>query len=322
MTDLYQVLGVSKSASATEIKKAYHKLARTCHPDVTKNDPKAAEKFKEISSAYDILGDVKKRAQYDAGEIDEQGKPRAPFGFGGTSGGYGQYSGNPFGAGGNPFGAGGRTYTYSSSDDAGGFGGFDFADLFGGAGGAGGFADIFSSMGRGGARRAQSQPQGQDVSYSLTIDFTLAMTGGDTSVRLSNGKQIKVKIPAGIAEGATLRLRGQGQNGGDALIKINIASHPIFKRSGYDVEMTLPITLKEAVLGAKVTIPTLTGKVALSIPANTSSDKVLRLKGKGATGKGDLLVRVQILLPDKPDKALEDFMRTWQAPSQNPRPFF
>lgn len=309
MTDLYQTLGVSKTATATDIKKAYHKLARTCHPDVAKNDPKAAEKFKDISAAYDILGDEQKRKQYDAGQIDEQGKPRAPFGFGSSSGrgqsGYQQYTQNPFGGG---------SYSYSGNGE--GFEGFNFADLFGG----GGFGDIFSSMGRGSARR--TQPMGQDVSYSLTIDFVLAMTGGETSVRLASGKQVKVKIPAGITEGATLRLRGEGQQGGDALIKINIASHPIFKRIGNDVEMTLPLTLKEAVLGAKITIPTLTGKVALTIPPNTSSDKILRLKGKGVPSKGDQLVRVQVLLPDKPDEALEEFIRTWKPRSQNPRPFF
>ena len=307
MADLYQTLGVSKSASAAEIKKAYHKLARTCHPDVAKNDPKAAEKFKEISAAYAILGDDKKRQQYDAEEIDEQGKPRAPFGFGGGNGGYG---GNPFT---------GRSYSYQDMGGAGGFEGFNFADLFGG--GSGGFADLFGSMGRSAGARTH-RPMGQDVSYSLTIDFVLAMTGGETSVRLSNGKQVKVKIPAGITEGATLRLRGQGENGGDALIKINIASHPHFKRNGNDVEMTLPITLKEAVLGAKVTIPTLTGQVALTIPANTSSDKILRLKGKGVPSKGDLLVRVQVLLPDHPDEELEKFIRSWKPQSQNPRPFF
>lgn len=302
MADLYQILGVSKNASSSEIKKAYHKLARTCHPDVTKNDPKSAEKFKEISAAYAVLGDEQKRKQYDAGEIDEQGKPKAPFGFA---------------SGGNPFG--GRSYSYQDMGGAGGFEGFNFSDLFGG--GAGGFSDLFGNMGRSNSSRFR-QPQGQDVSYSLTIDFVLSMTGGESSVRLSNGKQIKVKIPAGIADGATLRLRGQGENGGDALIKINIASHPHFKRNGNDVEMVLPITLKEAVLGAKVTIPTLTGAVSLTVPANTSSDKILRLKGKGVPNKGDLLVRIQILLPDKPDENLERFVRSWQPMSQNPRPFF
>jgi len=312
MSDLYQVLGVPKGATAADIKKAYHKIARTCHPDVAKNDPKAAERFKEASSAYDILSDTSKRKQYDAGEIDEQGKPKSPFssGFGG-GGGYSQYSG------GNPFGGGHRQYTYTNMGGGGGFEGFNFADLFGGGGG---FGDIFGRAGRSGF--GQQEMDEQDVSYSLTIPFEMAIVGGETSVRLSSGKQVKVKIPAGITEGATLRLKGQGINGGAALIKINISSHPIFTRNGNDVQMTLPITLKEAVLGAKVTIPTLTGKVSLTVPKNTSSDKVLRLKGKGVPNKGDLLVKIQILLPDKPDDVLEEFMLKWSPRSQNPRPFF
>lgn len=324
MADLYQILGVSKTASAAEIKKAYHKIARTSHPDVAKNDPKAAERFKEASNAYDILSNETKRKQYDAGEIDDQGKPRSPFssGFGG---------GNPYGAY-TRQGAGGQQYFYQNmGGGAGGFEGFDFADLFGG----GGFADIFGAASAGRQKRTSgfggqtyAEP-GRDVSYSLTIPFELAMTGGETSIRLTSGKEVKVKIPAGIVEGAHLRLRGQGEPGqgvsskaGDALIKINIASHPIFKREGNDALMTLPITLKEAVLGAKVTIPTLTGKVALTIPKNTSSDKILRLKGKGVPGKGDLLVKVQVLLPDHPDEALEEFIKNWKPRSQNPRPFF
>ncbi len=322
MADLYQVLGVSKTASAAEIKKAYHKIARTCHPDVAKNDPKAADKFKEASCAYDILGDEKKRRQYDAGEIDEQGKPRAPFGAG-----FGNAGSNPYGSYGA--GPGGAQYFYTNmGGGSGGFEGFDFADLFGGGGG--GFEDLFrgarsASQGR---SRNYAEP-GRDVSYSLSIPFELSMTGGETSVRLSSGKQVKVKIPAGITDGANLRLRGQGEPGqgvgaqpGDAIIRINVGSHPVFKREGNDALMTLPITLKEAVLGAKVTIPTLTGKVALTVPPNTSSDKILRLKGKGVTGKGDLLVKIQVLLPDHPDEALEEFVKNWKPRSQNPRPFF
>ena len=312
MSDLYQILGLSKNATASEIKKAYHKIARTTHPDVAKNDAKAADTFKKASAAYEILSDSKKRAQYDAGEIDDEGKPRSPFGAGFSSNPYGGYSSAQ----------NGNSYYYQSTN---GFDGFNFADLFGG--GAGGFADIFSSMNQNAGRRNSRSYQternsAQNMSYSLTIPFILAMTGGESSVRLSSGKQIKVKIPAGITDGTTLRLKGQGIDGGDAMIKISIENHPLFTRNSNDVQLVLPITLKEAVLGAKVTIPTLTGKVALTIPPNTSSDKILRLKGKGATGKGDLLVRIQILLPDKPDKDLEDFVRSWKPASQNPRPFF
>ncbi len=320
MADLYQTLGVSKTATASEIKKAYHKIARTCHPDVAKNDPKLADKFKEASCAYEILSDESKRRQYDAGEIDEQGKPRGFAGMGG---------GNPFG-GGFP---GGRTYSYRTGGaGAEQFQEFDLNDIFsmfgGSMGGAGmGAGNPFSGFSAGGRQRSYAAP-GQDVTYELTIAFDLAAIGGETSVRLSSGKQIKVKIPAGIKDGATLRLKGQGGPGqsggpnGDALIKIHIASDPIFTRDGDDVLMNLPITLKEAVLGAKVTIPTLSGKVALTVPANASSGKTLRLKGKGIAGKGDLLVKIQIVLPDKPDSALEEFVKSWPAKSQDPRPNF
>ena len=321
MTDLYQILGVSKTATSADIKKAYHKIARTCHPDVAKNDPKAADKFKEATAAYEILSDEKKRRQYDAGEIDEQGKPR---GFAG-----GAYGGNPFG---NGF-PGGRTYTYRSTGSGNEqFQEFDLNDIFsmfgGGMGGSGmGSGNPFGGFTGAGRHQNYATP-GQDISYELSVSFKVAALGGETSVRLSSGKQIKVKIPAGIKDGATLRLKGQGGSGqaggpsGDALIKIHVLSDPIFTREGDNVLMNLPLTLKEAVLGAKVTIPTLAGKVALSIPSNTSSGKILRLKGKGIAGKGDLLVKVQIVLPEKPDETLENFVKTWQPQSQDPRPHF
>lgn len=323
MADLYHILGVSNTASAAEIKKAYHKIARTCHPDVAKNDPKAADKFKEASVAYEILSDEKKRRQYDAGEIDEQGRPR---GFAGAYGhNNGAYSGNPFG-GGFP---GGRSYTYKTGGNE-QFQEFDINDIFSMFGGSmGGTGMGGNPFGFGSSNHYQRYTApGQDVSYELTIPFKLAALGGETSVRLNSGKQIKVKIPAGIKDGATLRLKGQGlssqPNGpsGDALIKIHIASDSIFTREDNNVLMDLPITLKEAVLGAKIAIPTLSGKVSLTIPPNISSGKILRLKGKGIAGKGDLLVKIQIILPDKPDNDLEDFIKSWHAKSQNPRPKF
>jgi|GEM_PF-1387394 len=312
MTNLYSVLGISKNATASEIKKAYHKIARTSHPDVAKNDPKAANKFKEATAAYEILSDATKRKQYDAGEIDEQGKPKAPFGFGGQG----------FGNGFNPNGS---HQFYTNMNGGQGFGSFDFADIFGG----GGFSDIFSQM-RGGNRHPRSEAEygeyagygKQNVSYQLTIPFILSATGGETSVRLNNGKNMKVKIPAGIHEGASLRLKGQGENGGDALIKIHIEAHSLFTRDEDNIHLNLPITLKEAVLGAKVTIPTLTGKVALTIPPNTSSGKILRLAGKGVTGKGDLLVKIEIILPDEPDETLTEFIRNWKPKSQEIRKEF
>lgn len=305
MSDLYQTLGISKTANAADIKKAYHKIARTCHPDVAKNDQKAADRFKQACAAYEILSNPQKRQQYDAGAIDEQGKPR---GFTGGSSGMG-------GMGGNPFGGGGRTYTYRSTGGRGGgaegFGDFDINDIFsmfggGGMGGMGG--NPFS-----GARsRTRYEPEGQDVSYELTISFVLAAAGGETAVRLGSGKQIKMKIPAGINDGATLRLKGQGVAGGDALIKIHITPDKIFTRNGNDILINVPVALRDAVLGAKVTIPTLTGQVSVAIPPYTSSGKTLRLKGKGIAGKGDLLAKVLIILPARSDSALTRFMKDWK----------
>ncbi len=317
MTDLYQTLGISKSASVADIKKAYHKIARACHPDVAKNDNKAADRFKEASNAYEILSDRKKKQQYDAGEIDEQGKPR------GFAGAYGNAKGNPFGAG-NPFSGGFRSQKTYRAGESEQFQEFDLNDIFSMfSGGMGG--NSFA-----GQRRLHEEyaGHGQDVSYELTIPFILAGTGGETSVHLGSGKQIKIKIPAGIKEGAVLRLKGQGNESyrgggqGDALIKIHIASDALFTREGDDVLLLLAVTLKEAVLGAKVTIPTLSGKISVTIPPNTSSGKILRIKGKGIAGKGDILAKIQIILPDKPDSELDRFVRGWSPKGQNVRPKF
>ncbi|MBP5161262.1 MAG: DnaJ domain-containing protein [Alphaproteobacteria bacterium] len=317
MKDLYTILGVPKTATAAEIKKAYHKIARTCHPDVAKNDPAAANKFKEASCAYDILSNASKRKQYDAGAIDADGKPRAPFGAGASGG---SYAGGGFPGGGFP---GGGQYQFYTNGGGQGFEGIDLSSLFGG-GDMGGFADLFGGMRRGSGRRYSPQyaPQSEDVNYQLTIPFMLAATGGETSIRLRNGKQVAVKIPAGAKDGLTLRLRNEGEGGGSALIKLTVQSHPIFTREGDNILMNLPLTLKEAVLGAKITIPTLTGKVSVTVPPNTSSGQVLRLAKKGIKGKGDLLARVQILLPDKPDSDLAAFVRQWKPRSQDPRPLF
>ncbi len=303
MADLYKILGVNKNASSSELKKAYHKLARQYHPDTNKGNKTAEAKFKEVSGAYEILSDKTKRSQYDQGLIDDQGKPTSPF----SSGGFGQgYSG-------------GNNQYYSSS--GGGFSGFNFEDIFSGFSSSGGFEDLFRSR----STKSSYNPKGADVKYTLSVDFILSAIGGETSIRLSSGKQIKIKIPAGIESGQTLRLKGQGEgtsNPGDALIEIHVLSHPIFTRDNLDVRLNIPITLKEAVLGAKITIPTLTGRVSLTIPPNTSSGKVLRLKGKGIASKGDLLGTIQIILPTAANKELENFVRHWNMPSQDPRPLF
>ena len=306
MANPYDLLGISKTATDAEIKRAYHKLARTLHPDVNP-DKKAAEKFIAVSAAFELLSDKEKRKQFDDGIIDENGNP-TPFGFG-------RYDKSGFG-GGNQY----RTQNINPEDLAamfggmGGAGGFNFSDLFGGMGG--GFR-----AGRGGFQGNPFGHRGQDVSYDLSIPFNLAVTGGETTVGLANGKHIKIKIPAGIADEATLRLKGQGEGGGDALVKIKIQASALYTREGNNIKMTVPLTLKEAILGTKVTLPTPSGEVALKIPPYSSSGKTLRLKGKGVAGKGDFLVQLSVVLPDKADSALTDFIETWRDPTPSPRKF-
>lgn len=318
MSNLYDLLGVSKTASDSEIKKAYHKLARTLHPDVNP-DKAAAEKFKKVSAAYELLSDKEKRKRYDEGLIDENGNP-TPFGAGAydRAGGYG----GGFGGGNGRY----QTYNINPEDLAsmfGGAGGFNFSDLFGAMGGMG--------TGMNGARTRRSARgfddgygAGQDVSYSLNVPFDLSITGGETTVGLANGKNLKIKIPAGVTSESTLRLKGQGGAGyggnGDALINIKVTPSPLYTRDGNHVRLDVPITLKEAVMGAKVTVPTPYGPVAVTVPANSSSGKTLRLKGRGVKDKGDELVRLMIVLPDH-DNDLKQFVENWNVSFDNPRKF-
>ena len=280
--NLYDILGVSKSASQAEIKTQYRRLARKYHPDLNKDNKEAAEKFKEISAAYDILGDKDKKQKYDNNEIDADGKPTG------------------FGAGGfNGFNAGNGGYSSAGFNGA----GFDFSSIFG--------EDIFGGFNAGGfSRRPQ---KGQDVSYQLDVDFLDVAKGCEKSIIL-NGKQINVKIPAGTTSGQVLRLKGQGMNGvnnginGDALITINVKPHPYFKREGMNILIDLPISMKEAVLGGKVIVPTINGKVNVSIPPYSSSGEKLRLKGKGINNKkdiGDEIINLIIMAPKNKDKELE-----------------
>src|SRR6202167_5487329 len=320
MRDPYEVLGVPRGASAAAIKSAYRKLAKKHHPDANKNDPKSAARFSELSSANEIIGDEDKRKQFDRGEIDAEGKPR--------------FQGFP---GGNP-----RARGTSG-------GGFESRTLrTGGAGagglGGGGFEDILNSMFSGGGMRGARPGAGStfefdpggialdlDLSVAMTVSLEEAVRGAEKRVRVPTGKALNVRIPAGVAAGQQIRLKGQGETApghppGDLLITVSIAPHPFFKVEGSDLRVDLPITLYEAVLGGKVRVPTLGNAVELSIPKNTSSGRIFRLKGKGlakAGATGDLFVTTRITLPDGNDSELETLMQKWRdTHPYNPRSDF
>jgi DnaJ-class molecular chaperone len=319
MRDPYEVLGVPRGASAAAIKSAYRKLAKKHHPDANKNDPKSAARFSELNSANEIIGDEEKRKQFDRGEIDAEGKPRFQGFPGGDPRGRGASSGGGF-----------ETHTFRT----------------GGAGqggvGGGGFEDILNSMFGGAAARGarpgaggtfEFEPGGiavdLDLNVAMTVSLEEAVNGVTKRVRLPTGKELDVKIPAGVVAGQQIRLKGQGETApghrpGDLLITVSIAPHPIFKVDGSDLRVDLPITLYEAVLGGKVRVPTLGSAVELSIPKNTSSGRTFRLKGKGlpkATGTtGDLFVTTRIVLPDANHAELEALMQKWRdGRPYNPR---
>jgi DnaJ-class molecular chaperone len=325
MRDPYEVLGVNRKASAGEIKSAFRRLAKKLHPDANKNDPNAASRFAELNSAYEIVGDADKRKAFDAGEIDAEGKPRFQ-GFEGFGGGA-----RPGGAGFGPeaefetvnFGPEGFTRGARRSR----------AGAGAGAGaGAAGFEDILREAfgGMGGARRGgggatfetEDLGGGANVTAALTVSLPDAAHGVTQRVRLPSGKDVEVKIPAGIGNGQQVRLRGQGMAGpggaGDLLITVSIAPHSTFTLDGADIRLDLPITLYEAVLGAKVRVPTLERPVEITVPAGTSSGRTFRLKGKGfpaKAGHGDLLATVRIMLPEKTDAELEALMKKWRTES-------
>src|SRR6201991_3804774 len=314
MRDPYEVLGVQRGASAAAIKSAYRKLAKKHHPDANKNDPKSAARFSEINSANEIIGDEDKRKQFDRGEIDAEGKPR--------------FQGFP---GGGARGAAGGFESHGFRTGGAGPSGF----------GSGGFEDILNSMfGGAGARGARPGAGGTfefdpggialdlDLNVAMTVSLEEAVKGAEKRVRLPTGKELNVKIPAGVTSGQQIRLKGQGETApghrpGDLLITVTIAPHPFFKVDGSDVRVDLPIALYEAVLGGKVRVPTLGSAVELSIPKNTSSGRTFRLKGKGlpkAGGTGDLYVTTRIMLPDGNDADLEALMQKWRdGHPYNPR---
>ena len=313
--DLYQRLGLKRGASEAEIKKAYRSLAKQLHPDRNQDNPQAAKRFNEITNAYDVLSDKDKRARYDRGEIDEDGNPKMPFGGGGFGGGF-PGGGGGFPGGGARGGPGGGFENFEFGGDA-----ADLSDLFEGLFNRGG-----ARAGGGGFRQRTRAPQkGADVAYRLKIPFVDAVALKPQRITLADGKTIDVKLPKGLADGTKIRLTGKGHEGpggrGDAIVSVEIAAHPFYTRDRNDIRLTLPVTLKEAVLGAKVKVPTPEGAVILTVPKGASSGKVLRLKGRGFAAKdgkrGDQLVTLAVDIPAG-DAALEKFAEGWSG-GGNPR---
>ena len=296
--DPYTTLGVKKDATQDEIQKAYRHMAKKLHPDLNPGNKTAEEKFKELSAAYDLLGDPDKRARFDRGEIDASGteRPRQQYyrDFA-DEGGWSAYTSN---AGFSDFG------DYVGAEDI--------------------LSEIFGRDGRAGRRR-----RGQDVRYHLDLSFLDAVNGGKQSIVLPDGSTLDVSIPPGTRDGQILRLKGKGRPGvgdgppGDALIEISVLPHPYFTRKGDDIYLDLPISLKEAVLGTKVKAPTPSGPVTVSVPKWSSTGRVLRLKGRGVPHsdgvKGDQYVTLKLVLPQKPDPKLEAFVADWQPAEDSPR---
>lgn len=328
MRNPYDVLGVAKSADQNEIKRAFRKLAKKLHPD-SNPDPKAQEKFAELNTAYEILGEPDKRGQYDRGEIDGDGKPRGFEGFG--AGGPGGFGGFRRGQGGGQAGGGfrqgpqGETIFESFS-----FGPEGVRRAGAQGGGGGGFDDVISEiLGGFGRGRAQGSghaggdahaTRGGDIEISVPVPLERVVEGGPVKVHLPNGRAVEVKVPARVSEGYRLRLKGQGEPSpfggapGDAYVVVAYAPHRQFRVEGTDLRTELPVPLADAVLGAKIRVPTLAGAVELSIPAWTNSGRTFRLRGKGlpkeaSEENGDLLVTVRVALPETPDPELEALMR-------------
>jgi DnaJ-class molecular chaperone len=326
MRNPYDVLGVKKDASAAEIKSAYRKLAKKHHPDQNKTDPKAKERFAEANSAYEIVGDKDKRAQFDRGEIDADGKPRFQgfegFGQRPGAGGFGGGGFGGFGTG--PGGA--RTFRWSTSGKPGGAGDdpFNADDIL---------SEILGGMGRGGAgmggQRTRPGTRGEDLSVTAAITLEQLARGEKARVDLPTGKTYEVAVPAGVKPGQQIRLKGMGRPGelggpaGDVVITIEFVPHPIFKPDGDALRVDLPVTLDDAVLGAKIRVPTLEGTVSIDIPPNSDGSKPMRLRGKGLPkaggGRGDLLVSLRIALPKGGDPELESLAKKWREENRSAR---
>jgi DnaJ-class molecular chaperone len=290
--DPYAALGVPKTATQAEIRKAYKKIAKESHPDLNPGDPQAAARFKAASAAHDLLKDPEKRGRFDRGEIDASGQERPERRF------YREYAEGP-------------EATYHTARGYEDFG--DFSDVF---------ADLFGQRARAGGGRAEGiRMRGPDRHYTLDVGFLEAARGGTRRITLPGGDVLDVKIPEGLADGQTIRLRGKGADGigggppGDALVTVTVEPHAFFRREGDDILAEVPITLDEAVLGGRVEVPTIDGRVALSIPKGASSGQVLRLRGRGVKRgdkRGDQLVALKIVAPREVDAELEAFFRRWR----------
>lgn len=297
--DPYSVLGLTKSASEADIKKAYRRLVRSSHPDINPDDPEAAARFIRISAAHDLLKDPATRARFDAGEIDATGQEKPERRY------YRDYTDA-------------RESRQRPGQAAGGFAGMSPEDIF---------AEMFRQQG--GGRADGFAAAGRNLAFRLEVPFLDAARGGKARIALPGEPPFDVNIPAGLHDGQTLRLRGKGEPGigggprGDAEVTISVASHPIFRREGDTILITLPITLDEAVLGAKVEVPTITGDVALTIPKGTSSGRIMRLRGRGVAQNGhsgDQLVELRIVLPKGDDPKLAEFMQEWRkSEHEDPR---
>ncbi len=289
----YEVLGVKPEATAEQIRDAYRKLAKKHHPDLNPGNKQAENRFKEIASAYDLLSDAEKRARFDRGEIDATGAERPEYA-------HSRYRGFAEGA---P----GERYEFHAAE------GMAPEDI----------DDLFAFFGRGSRGGGPVRMRGADQHFALTVDFLTAINGTRQRLSVSPDKSLEVNIPAGVRDGQILRLAGQGAAGlnggppGDALIEIRVAPHPFFGREGDDIHLDLPVTLGEAVLGGKVTVPTPSGAVTMTIPANSNSGRVLRLKGKGAPrgdgARGDQYVTIRVMLPEGGEPELAQFLRQWSA---------
>jgi DnaJ-class molecular chaperone len=290
MKDPYQVLGVSRNASQEEIKQAYRKLAKKLHPDLNPGNKKVEQQFKEVSAAYDLLSDPEKRARFDRGEIDASGAERP-----------------------------GRSYyrNYAETGQGAKYQDFNFGQGFGFS-----VDDIFSDLFRDRRSSRTVRMRGADLSYTATVDFVEAATGTKKRLTLADGRSLEVTIPPGTEDGQTLRLKGQGLPGvgggqpGDAFIEVRVRPHPFFTRVGNDIHLEVPVSLQEAILGSRITVPTIEGKVAMTVPAGSNTGSVLRLKGRGILDprsgrRGDQYVKLKVTLPDRIDNGLRKFIEEW-----------